>query len=101
MTIAKVTKTEDAIGRRNDQFLGVLTSPANQRWEHIRAAVEQGQLTTRQRELYEHLLAGGSVRGFASAYDISEHTADFHWRKLKEKLGIQSPRDISKLREKA
>jgi DNA-binding NarL/FixJ family response regulator len=66
-------------------FAPVLTQPTSQ--------TDTDVLTSREREVLEHVASGRSNRSIAEALGISDHTVKFHVRALLEKLGAETRAD--------
>ncbi len=50
--------------------------------------VSHGDLTSREREVLQHMLEGRSNRQIAVALDLSEHTVNIHVKNILSKLGV-------------
>ena len=91
LSVSCVTASEDVIGRRTEQFLGVFADPLFEGRKKVEERTLLGELTLREKELLEYLRdQETTISGFSKKTGISPHTADFHWRNLKKKLHINS-----------
>ncbi|AXS40684.1 helix-turn-helix transcriptional regulator [Breoghania sp. L-A4] len=91
LSVSCVTASEDVIGRRTEQFLGVFADPLFEGRKKIEDRALVSELTLRERELLEYLRdPENTISGFSKETGISSHTADFHWRNLKKKLDVNS-----------
>ena len=57
------------------------------------------QLSTRERQLYEAYIAGYGVKEAAAQLSISENTAYYYNKKMYEKLGVHSIKELFRLTE--
>ncbi len=69
----------------DDSFVPLLTPALPQ--------ADADVLTSREREVLEHVASGRSNRAIAEALGISDHTVKFHVRALLEKLGADTRAD--------
>jgi two-component system response regulator FixJ len=58
--------------------------------EHAAAAARMARLTRRQRQVFEHVLAGHSNRAIATELGLSEKTVEAHRAQVMKKLGANS-----------
>jgi DNA-binding CsgD family transcriptional regulator len=98
LSISRVTQAEDVLGRKTAQFLCVLTHPSFDEKTRINALIGSGKLSPREEELLNYLKEPGStIVGFSNHIGKSKHAADFHWRNLKRKLGVNNLQDLRRL----
>lgn len=90
LSISRVTSSEDVLGRRTEQFLGVLVDPLFEGRRRFQERLARADLTERERELLDYLMESPkhTLVSFAARIGKTEHAADYHWRNIKKKLGI-------------
>ena len=100
LSISRVTEAEDILGRQTAQFLCVLTHPLFDERTRVNSLLGSIGLSDREEQLLDYLKARDStISGFAGHIGKTKHAADFHWRNLKRKLGVNSLRDLRRLIE--
>jgi two-component system, NarL family, nitrate/nitrite response regulator NarL len=85
LTLASLAVAAGLHAFDDPSFAPVLTPPAPQ--------TDADVLTSREREVLEHVASGRSNRAIAEALGISDHTVKFHVRALLEKLGADTRAD--------
>lgn len=98
LSISRVTEAEDILGRQTAQFLCVLDHPLFDERARVDSLMSSVGLSDREQQLLDYLKAPeATIAGFAEHIGKTGHAADFHWRNLKRKLGINNLKDLRRL----
>jgi len=98
LSISRVTEAEDILGRQTAQFLCVLDHALFDERARVASLIATVELSNREREMLDYLkVENATIAGFATHIGKTRHAADFHWRNLKRKLGVNNISDLHRL----
>ena len=92
--LSRVAKFDSVLGIGSPVFLVSLYPGGVVPQTTLAGMLGAADLTKTEKALVRHLSNGHSIKSFGEATGTSEHNARFHWKNIKRKLGLHSPKQI-------